>query len=193
MGIAIGNGLSRENFDLETIRSGGITAGCNNLFLDFEPDYLITLDSLVNRRIKWMTDRNVKRSFQWVSRHVTDNGIRLLTVDGVPVADLDQVNDGFNNQSELLAAAFLTEILLVKELYMIGVDFFLPVPGRQNDIYNGNEPYSDGLVYCWNLLSERNPDCLFYRVGSIADRDRDFFKTRLKGFTFIENFRDLPI
>lgn len=193
MGIAIGNGLSRENFDLETIRFKGITAGCNNLLLDFEPDYLITLDSLMNRRIKWMIDRNVNRNFKWVSRQLTKEGVRLLTVDGVPIAKLDEVNGGFNNQSGILATAFLAEILLVKEIYMFGMDFFLPVPGRKNDIYEGNGPHSDGLVYCWNLLPERNPDCLFYRVGPIADQDRDFFKERLKGFTFIEDFKDLPI
>lgn len=193
MGIAIGNGLSRESFDLNLLKGKGVTTGCNFLYLDYEPDYLISLDVLMNRIVRYMVDRGVKRKWKWVSRDLNQQGVRLMTYEGKTIALLDEVNGGFNNQSGILAAAFLTDILLVKELYLIGMDFFLPVHGRKNDIYCGNGVYSDGISYCWNLMTERNPDCLFYRVGEIADCDRDFYKNKLKGFTYIEDFKDLPI
>lgn len=193
VGICIGNGLSREDLDLKQFRYKGITAGCNDLYLDFEPDYLITLDHLVSRRIKWMLDRGVERQFQWVTRFIADDGSRFLTVDGLPVGRLDEVNDGFNNQSGILAAAFLVEVLKVTELWMVGIDFFRPVPNRKNDLYGVNGPYSDGIPYCWNLLAERNPQCTFFRCGEIQEYDKDFFRNKLQGFTFIENFEDMTI
>lgn len=192
-GICIGNGLSRESFDLNLLKGKATIAGCNFLYLDFDPDYLITLDVLMNRIIKHMVEKKLKRSWQWVSRELTKAGNRVLTVEGFPLANLDEVNGGFNNQSGILAAAFLAEILQVTELYLIGIDFFLPVPGRRNDIYAGNGSYSDGIAHCWNTMTERNQDCLFYRVGEIADQDRDFYQNKLKGFTYIEDFKDLPI
>jgi len=42
--FVIGNGESRRGFDLNKLRSLGTTIGCNALYRDFDPDYLISVD-----------------------------------------------------------------------------------------------------------------------------------------------------
>ena len=42
--FVIGNGKSREGFDLQQLREWGKIFGCNALYRDFEPDYLVAID-----------------------------------------------------------------------------------------------------------------------------------------------------
>ena len=42
--FCIGNGESRKDFDLETLRPHGKIYGCNGLYKDFIPDVLIAMD-----------------------------------------------------------------------------------------------------------------------------------------------------
>ena len=39
----IGNGTSREHFDLQKLRKGTVF-GCNALYRVYEPDYLVAID-----------------------------------------------------------------------------------------------------------------------------------------------------
>lgn len=47
----IGNGTSRKDFDLEQLRSYGEIYGCNALYRDFEPDWLIAIDDAITEEI----------------------------------------------------------------------------------------------------------------------------------------------
>jgi hypothetical protein len=40
----MGNGPSRKQFDLDTIHATMYTYGCNALYRDFMPDYLVSMD-----------------------------------------------------------------------------------------------------------------------------------------------------
>ena len=40
----IGNGPSRKNFDLNTLKGTGQVYGCNALYRDFMPDFLFSVD-----------------------------------------------------------------------------------------------------------------------------------------------------
>ena len=42
--FCIGNGESRKDFNLETLRPHGKIYGCNGLYKDFIPDVLIAMD-----------------------------------------------------------------------------------------------------------------------------------------------------
>ena len=42
--FCIGNGESRKDFDLETLRPHGKIYGCNALYRDFTPDVIIAVD-----------------------------------------------------------------------------------------------------------------------------------------------------
>lgn len=48
----IGNGASRQNLNLEDFRSIGTIFGCNALYREFEPDYLIAIDDKMIEEIK---------------------------------------------------------------------------------------------------------------------------------------------
>ena len=51
-GFIIGNGKSRDGFDLEQLRPHGHIYGCNALYRDFAPDYLIAIDDPIAREIE---------------------------------------------------------------------------------------------------------------------------------------------
>ena len=47
----IGNGPSRKDFDLNTLKATGQTYGCNALYRDFIPTYLFSVDRFMSQRI----------------------------------------------------------------------------------------------------------------------------------------------
>ena len=47
----IGNGQSRQEFDLKSLRGKGTTYGCNAVYRDFTPDYLVSLDRNISQEI----------------------------------------------------------------------------------------------------------------------------------------------
>jgi hypothetical protein len=48
----IGNGASRAKFDLTTLSPHGTTYGCNALYRDFYPDWLVSIDDGMIAEIK---------------------------------------------------------------------------------------------------------------------------------------------
>ena len=48
----IGNGASRKDLNLEKLRDVGTIFGCNALYRDFEPDYLVAIDDKMIEEIK---------------------------------------------------------------------------------------------------------------------------------------------
>lgn len=190
IGITIGNGTSREGFDLNLIKGKAITIGCNSLYKDFEPDYLVAIDPVPDKEVReYRTSHQV--SWKHLGRRLELDGnwgLKLLC-DDVEIYALKELNGGFVNNSGLLATAFMAEILKLRTIYLLGVDFFLGVPGKPNDIYGGNFGFSQNLVDAWNFLIPRNPKTKFYRVGPIPERNRAFYETqRQRGFNLIESF-----
>jgi hypothetical protein len=53
----IGNGLSRESFDLEELRGKGTIFGCNALYRDFTPDYLVSIDNEIISEVEGAIER----------------------------------------------------------------------------------------------------------------------------------------
>ena len=49
--FVIGNGQTREQFDLERLRGKGTTYGCNAVYRDFDPDYIVSLDRIISEEI----------------------------------------------------------------------------------------------------------------------------------------------
>ena len=60
--FVLGNGTSRKNLNLNEIKNRGAVYGCNALYREFEPDYLIAVDTkMVNEIIAtgWHKDHQV--------------------------------------------------------------------------------------------------------------------------------------
>lgn len=47
----IGNGTSRKGFDLDLLREKGTSFGCNALYRDWEPDFLVAIDDKIIEEI----------------------------------------------------------------------------------------------------------------------------------------------
>lgn len=47
----IGNGPSRKNFDLKKLQASGQIYGCNALYRDFTPTYLVSVDAKMSKEI----------------------------------------------------------------------------------------------------------------------------------------------
>ena len=50
--LIVGNGTSRKGFDLETFRGAGTIIGCNALYREFMPDYLVAIDDGIINEIR---------------------------------------------------------------------------------------------------------------------------------------------
>jgi len=190
-GFAIGNGLSREGFDLERLRCRGVSIGCNRIWHDFEPDYVVSLDDEPTAQIRaYLTEH--PGAFRHITRsmHVEpgERWGRHIVCDDQEIIAAKFLNGGLNNNSGITAAAYLAEILDCEVVYLIGVDFFLPTGLDRNDLYSGYLGFSPGIVDAWNRLFSSNRDVEFIRVGPIADRDRDFFENELHELWLCETF-----
>ena len=49
--VVIGNGKSRQHMDLQEIKNKAWTFGCNALYRDFDPDFLLSIDPHVTHEI----------------------------------------------------------------------------------------------------------------------------------------------
>ena len=50
-GFVIGNGISRKGFDLEQLRDKGIIVGCNAIYREFSPDYVVFVDNAMGQEL----------------------------------------------------------------------------------------------------------------------------------------------
>lgn len=197
IGFCIGNGTSREGFDLHRLDGHGVTIACNLIYNTYEPNYLVALDVMPKAEIEELIEFGWPRDWLYITREQQVEGIRgtWFTCEGVPFAARNQLNGGANNNSGVVAAAYLAEVLKVEKIYMIGIDFFLPCPDRDsNDLLGPTTTWTPVFTGVWNKLVERNPQTEFVRVGEIKDRDRLFYDTQVKEyFTLLESFEDMPI
>lgn len=194
VGFAIGNGASREMLDLNRLKGQGHTIGCNHLYKTWEPSYLVTLDTEITKEVKAVVAAQTPCKWRHITRMWIDGEGEIrrtwLAVDGVAYCPISAINRGWNNNSGVMAAAFLSEVLKAEVVYLIGIDFFRPVPGKANDIYGINTPYAPGLMRVWDRLTSNNPQTEFVRVGEIHERDLEEY-AKIDDMKFIE-YKDFP-
>jgi hypothetical protein len=181
VGVIIGNGLSRERIPLEPLRRLGYVVACNWIYRDFYPDVVVAIDSPTQSECldKWGKSPPFNQLNQTIQRsHALWNKEVLCKI---PFND-----PPFFNNSGLFGAWFLCEHVKVKLVYMIGIDFFRPVPGRlnergkpTNDMYNGLNTINAGVHKCWEKMTELYPDVRFVRVGWLPPTDIDFYRDEL--------------
>ncbi len=183
IGFCIGNGTSREGYDLERLNGHGVTIGCNCIWKHYTPDYVVALD---DHEREWIEVLRVP-PFKLITR--TDNDILL---DGKPISTRRGYNGGLNNNSGIVAAVYLAEYLKVDTVYMLGIDFFRDVIGRtSNDLYAKTTIGTKALPKIWEAIAARNPNTKFVRVGNIEHYDQRFFDNDLHGFELM-NYERFP-
>jgi hypothetical protein len=134
----IGNGPSRLNFDLATIGSKMTTYGCNALYRDFAPNYLISMD-------KQMVDEILKHQAHKRSIFYTqhEKHIDSLALKGEPInffSGFKETNDSGNSALRLA----LTQDNDIT--YMIGFDYN---EGGSNlpNVYRGTNHYPRSHIF----------------------------------------------
>ena len=134
----IGNGPSRLNFDLHCINASMYTYGCNALYRDFIPDYLVSMDMFMVCEI---IENNVHRQTKFYTQHC--NKMDQIAEDGEPINffwGFKETNDS-GNSALRLALQQDNDIV-----YMIGFDYndggaVLP------NVYSGTTNYPRNHIF----------------------------------------------
>jgi len=122
----IGNGKSRDGFDLEQLRSHGKIYGCNALYRDFEPDYLIAIDDEITEEIKasdFPKDKFIHPIMEEQFEHPEFNPFTRL-----------RSNAGMNAMMEALKHGH-------RELICVGFDFIIQNDLATDNMYEGSDCY----------------------------------------------------
>lgn len=175
--FVIGNGLSRMNLNLKDLKNKGTTYGCNALYRDFEPDYLIAVD------VKMIVEIE-KSGYQKTHSVWTNPNAKYRSFEG------------FNYFTPSLGwssgptALWLASYHQPSEIYIFGFDF-VGINGKFNNIYADSENYKRSFEMAtyygnWEKQTEnvvrKNPHIKYFRV--IAE---PFYAPQWK----YENFRHI--
>ena len=134
----IGNGTSRLQFDLETIGHKMTTYGCNALYRDYMPNYLVSMDY---NMVKEILDKKVHYHTNFYTQH--DNRIDKLAEDGEPINffwGFSETNDSGNSALRLALSNKHNVV------YMIGFDYST-TPCNLPNVYQGTENYVSSHSY----------------------------------------------
>lgn len=149
--FVLGNGKSRLNFNLDNLKSFGTIYGCNALYRDFTPDYLIAVDAkMINEIIK--TDYHKKHQV-WTNRNKLINDIDSL--------NFFPQHRGWSSGPSALWLACLNEHTTI---HIIGFDFY-GINGLVNNVYAGTFNYkneNEPATYCGNWLFQTNQIIIDY-------------------------------
>ena len=157
----IGNGKTRKGFDLETLRGKGTTYGCNAVYRDFDPDYIVALDRIISEEISKEVDVENKPCYS------TKINIQRYSEHFVLVPANPVMNCG-------ATATHIAGFDGHKEIYLLGFDSYNMEPEKVNNIYVGTNAYGkENEIYEYELwtgqmvkLFNHYNGVQFYRVGS---------------------------
>lgn len=195
IGFVIGNGTSRKGFDLNGLSWLGTTVGCNRIYKDFEPDYLVAIDRHMEDspcdEIEDYIKSGAPRKWRYITRKYLDDWW-WMTEEGSRVEREMMFNRGFCHNSGMFGALYLSQVKKYDTVYLIGIDFFRPDPDGPNDIYGRNFGTSNGLIKVWNHMFNGAPlrlelekpivnmiESEFVRVGPVKECDAEFYRDEL--------------
>lgn len=117
----IGNGSSRENFDLNILLKRGTIIGCNALYRDFQPDILICQDAKMAREL---------HEAKYCGLVLTGKGIGVSP----PLSVQWRIGDA--RTSGVFGLNLINKILKPSKCYLLGMD------GYDGNIYIGTHNYT---------------------------------------------------
>jgi len=125
----IGNGLSREGFDLESLRGKGTIFGCNALYRDFTPDYLVSIDNAIVSEVEGAIERG------------EFDGDRFIVPPFNEQFEPKEFNP-YQPRSNAGMNAMLEAIKMgAKEVYCLGFDFLIDSEISVANIYDSTPCY----------------------------------------------------
>lgn len=126
----IGNGLSRQGFDLDILRGKGTTFGCNALYRDWMPDYLVAIDDAITDEINSAIDKGILKRDQFIAPPWTE------CYEEAEYSPLQRrSNAGMNAMKEAIR-------MDKTSLYCLGFDFMIKDPKQcTSNVYEGTNAY----------------------------------------------------
>lgn len=176
--FVLGNGRSRLNINPRELRPYGKIYGCNALYREFEPDYLIAVDPKMVFEIEHTGYQNTHEVW-------TNNNAKYRSFNSFKYF---QPSLGWSSGPSALHLATSHK---PHEIYIFGFDF-VGTNGNFNNVYSDTNNYkksTDTATYYGNwerqteLVVKNNPHIKYYRV--VED---GFYKTSWE----YPNFRNLP-
>tara|TARA_B100000941_G_scaffold137555_1_gene97516 strand:+ start:92 stop:856 length:765 start_codon:yes stop_codon:yes gene_type:complete len=130
----IGNGPSREGFNLEKLKLTGQTYGCNALYRDFIPDYIFSVDSPITLE---MVEEKV---YEKCIHYSTSLEVNRYPKGGPSYLHLIPYNPHWicGNQ-----AIWTAGVHGHRNIYLIGFDFREYGKNKLNNIYQDTENYGE--------------------------------------------------
>lgn len=157
IGFVIGNGESRQGFDLNTLKGLGPIFGCNALYRDFEPDVLCAFDlgvllELSNNSYKGIIGKLNKSQKQAI---LDDKYLEHLAVPR---------GNGVAWYSGIFATWLLSSLFPnLEKVFMIGFDLY---EAKTNNIYKNSLNY-EKMGMNQKLQFENFKDLVFKKFGNV--------------------------
>ena len=148
----IGNGPSRKDFDLNTLKGSGQVYGCNALYRDFMPDFLFSVDRFMS--VKIVQDKVYEQCICYAPNiEVMRSKEKLHLIPNNP------------NWISGSAAMHTACVHGHKNVYRIGFDFREFGKNKLNNIYQDTENYGprhgedifEAWLYQFRSLCKRRP------------------------------------
>jgi hypothetical protein len=133
--FVIGNGPSRKPIDLKKLKKHGVTFGCNALYRDFTPDYLIANDKPMQDeilrakpdcRLAFRATRSAQKQFSGVYYYPSRKG--------------PPNNSGYYALYFACKQGF-------RNIYLLGFDFQHPQSKQVENLYRGTANYKSSPRY----------------------------------------------
>lgn len=180
--FVLGNGRSRLSFDIQKLKKYGTVYGCNRIYDDYIPDYLVSVDKAMIDML--LLDDIQTKTKIYVDKRIYDkhygNTRSLHTIEPY----VDGIIDSGNLACMLAAQHGHTQV------YMIGFDY-ISRDGYHNNVYVGKKPYKDKhqqhtlpvSVENWykkcQIVINRYDKVLFARINN------NDYEPPIKGLNFI--------
>lgn len=147
----LGNGTSRQSIDLNQLKNKGTVYGCNALYREFEPDYLVAVDT------KMILEIN-KAGYQHNHEVWTNPNRSFNKMNGF---NFFQTSKGWSSGPTALHLASDHD---VKDIYILGFDY-QGIDNKVNNIYASTFNYKkshEKATYYGNWLRQTCITCQKY-------------------------------
>lgn len=144
--FVLGNGLSRKGIDLETLKQYGPIYGCNAIYREFDPDYLISVD------VKMVLELN-KAKYQMRNPNCWTN--KNKAIEQLTGFNIFNPSKGWSSGP---TALWLASQHQYEKIYILGFDYRGLQDGKQfNNVYADTPNYkksTDGATFFGNWLRQ---------------------------------------
>ena len=178
--FVLGNGISRQQIDLNLLKTLGRVYGCNAIYREFAPDVLISLDLPISERIQH--EGYGRTHIHYTRKPLPDSGSMRIS----------QQYFGYSSGPAAVGQAALDG---ARAIYLIGFDMGPNRTGRFNNIYadtefykksSANPTFTGNWVRQIKQIARDFPKASFFRV--VGDTTAD-----LSDLRSIANMAHMPI